>query len=54
MPRWVVALIIILILVVFILPNPAGAGTFLGTAVNDFVTFFRSIGNSVNIAAIRV
>src|SRR3954470_5384166 len=54
MPRWVVALIIILILVVFILPNPAGAGTFLGTAVNDVVTFFRSIGNSVNIAAIRV
>ena len=49
MPRWVVALIIILIIVVFILPNPAGTGTFLGDAVNSLVTFFRSIGNSVSV-----
>jgi hypothetical protein len=48
MPRWVVALIIILILVVFILPNPAGSGAFLGNAVDSLVTFFRSIGDSVN------
>jgi hypothetical protein len=54
MPRWVVALIVILIIIVFILPNPAGSGTFLGTAVNDLVTFFRSIGNSVTLAAIRM
>jgi hypothetical protein len=53
MPRWLVALIIILLIVVFVLPNPAGSGTFLGTAVNDLVTFFRSIGNSVALA-IRV
>lgn len=49
MPRWVVALIVILVIIVFILPNPAGTGTFLGTAVNDLVTFFQSIGNSVNV-----
>jgi hypothetical protein len=48
MPRWVVALIIILIIVVFILPNPTGTGSFLGNAVNAIVVFFRSIGNSVN------
>lgn len=49
MPRWLVALIIILVLVVFILPNPSGTGSFLGNAVNDLVTFFRSIGNSVSL-----
>jgi len=48
MPRWVVALIVILIIVVFILPNPTGTGTFIGNAVDSIVTFFRSIGNSVN------
>lgn len=48
MPRWVVALIVILIIVVFILPNPTGTGTFLGNAVDSLVTFFRAIGNSVN------
>ena len=48
MPRWVVALIIILIIVVFILPNPAGTGSFIGNAVDSMVVFFRSIGNSVN------
>ena len=49
MPRWLVALIIILVIIIFILPNPAGSGSFLGNAVNDLVTFFRSIGNSVSV-----
>jgi hypothetical protein len=48
MPRWVVALIIILIIIVFILPNPAGTGTFLGNTVDSLVTFFRAIGQSVD------
>jgi hypothetical protein len=48
MPRWLVALIIILIVVVFILPNPTGTGSFLGNAVDSIVVFFRAIGNSVN------
>jgi len=47
MPRWLVALIIILIIVIFILPNPVGTGTFLGNAVDSIVVFFRSISNSV-------
>ncbi len=48
MPRWLVALIIIRVIVIFILPNPAGTGSFLGNAVDSIVVFFRSIGNSVN------
>ncbi len=54
MPRWLVALIVILIIVIFILPNPQGTGTFLGNAVDSLVTFFRSIGNSVNSVGFRV
>jgi len=49
MPRWLVALIIILIIVVFILPNPTGTGSFLGGAVSSIVTFFRAIGSSVTV-----
>jgi hypothetical protein len=48
MPRWVVALIVILIILVFILPNPGGAGTFLGNAIDGLILFFRSIGQNVN------
>jgi hypothetical protein len=48
MPRWVVALIIILIIVVFILPNPAGTGSYLGNAIDSLLVFFRSLGNSVD------
>jgi hypothetical protein len=48
MPRWVVALIVILIIIVFILPNPDGTGTYIGNAIDALVVFFRSIGQSVN------
>jgi hypothetical protein len=48
MPRWLWALIIILIILVFIIPNPVGTGNFLGNAVDSLVTFFRSVGNSVS------
>jgi hypothetical protein len=48
MPRWLVALIVILIIVIFVLPNPSGTGAFLGNAVDSIVVFFRAIGNSVN------
>ena len=47
MPRWLVALIVILIIIIFILPNPAGTGTFLGNAIDSLVVFFRSIGTAV-------
>ena len=49
MPRWVVALIIILVIIVFILPNPAGTGAYLGNAIDSLVVFFRSIGDSVTV-----
>ena len=48
MPRWLVAFIIILIIFVFILPNPAAVGAYIGNAIDSIVIFFRSIGTSVN------
>lgn len=48
MPRWLVALIIILIIIVFILPNPAGVGAYIGNAIDSLVVFFRSLGSSVD------
>ena len=48
MPRWVWALITIIIIFVFILPNPAAVGTYSGNAIDSIVIFFRSIGTSVN------
>ena len=41
-------MIIILIIIVFILPNPGGTGTYLGNAIDSIVIFFRSIGQNVN------
>lgn len=41
-------MIVILIILVFILPNPTGTGTWIGNAIDSVVVFFRSIGTSVN------
>ena len=41
-------MIVILIILVFILPNPAATGTWIGNAIDSMVVFFRSIGTSVN------
>ena len=38
----------ILILLVFIIPNPAAVGSYIGNAIDSIVIFFRSIGTSVN------
>jgi len=46
MPRWVVALIVILIIIVFIIPNPAGTGAYIGNAIDSLVVFFQNIGAS--------
>ena len=46
MPRWVVALIVILIIIVFIIPNPAGTGAYIGNAIDALVVFFRNIGTN--------
>ena len=41
-------MIFILIILVFIIPNPAGVGTYIGNAIDAIVIFFRSIGTAVN------
>ena len=47
MPRWLWALIIILIILVFIGPNPVGAGEFLGDVFDSLIAFFKAIASSV-------
>ena len=47
MPRWLWALIIILIILVFIVPNPVGAGEFLGDVFDSLIAFFKAIASSV-------
>jgi hypothetical protein len=48
MPRWLWALIIILIILVFIVPNPVETGEFLGNAFDALIAFFKAIADSVN------
>jgi hypothetical protein len=47
MPRWLQAFIIILLLVVFILPDPVGAGTTVGNAIDSLIIFFRSFSTAL-------
>jgi hypothetical protein len=54
MPRWVVALIVILVILVFILPNPSGSGAFVGNAIDAIITFFRSIGGQVDAVGLQM
>ena len=49
MPRWLWALIIILIILVFIVPDPVGAGEFLGEAIDALIAFFKAIADSVTL-----
>lgn len=42
MPRWAIVAIIIVILIL-IVGNPSGAGTWLGNFVNGILTFFKSV-----------
>jgi hypothetical protein len=39
-------LIIVLVIVVWVLPDPAGAGASVGNAIDSLITFFRSFGRS--------
>lgn len=54
MPRWVAALIVVLVILVFILPNPSGAGAFVGNTIDAIITFFRSIGGQVNAVGLQM
>jgi hypothetical protein len=46
MPRWAWGLIIVLILLIWVIPNPATAGAAVGNAFQALVLFFRSIGSA--------
>jgi hypothetical protein len=46
MPRWVWGLIIILILLIWVIPNPASAGAQVGNAFEAMVIFFQSLGDA--------
>ena len=46
MPRWLWVLTVLILLAVFVLPDPAAAGTAVGNAIDGLVTFFRSFGTA--------
>ena len=46
MPRWLGVLIFLILLFVFVLPDPAAAGAWIGNAIDAFVVFFRSLGTA--------
>ena len=48
MPRGLSALILFLIFVALVLPDPVRAGTYIGDAIQSVVIFARSIGNEVD------
>jgi sortase (surface protein transpeptidase) len=48
MPRWLTTLLLILLFLVFIAPNPARAGEATGNAFESLVVFFRTFGNEVS------
>jgi hypothetical protein len=39
-------LIIILVIVIWIVPDPAGAGAAVGNAIDSMIIFFRSLGQA--------
>ncbi len=47
MPRWLTGLLVLLILLFLVLPNPVSAGNTTGNAVDSMVVFFRSLANEV-------
>ena len=49
MPRWLVYLLALLILFVFVLPNPVQAGYAVGNAVDSVIIFFRNVADEVDI-----
>jgi hypothetical protein len=47
MPRWLTGLLVLLLILVFIVPNPAAAGNTAGNWIDSLVVFVRSAGNEV-------
>ncbi|GAA4684754.1 hypothetical protein GCM10023215_19580 [Pseudonocardia yuanmonensis] len=46
MPRWVWGVIIVLVILIWVVPNPAAAGAAVGNAFQALVVFFRSLGSA--------
>lgn len=46
MPRWAWGLIVVLVLLIWVIPNPAAAGAAVGNAFQAMIIFFRSIGTA--------
>lgn len=42
MPKWLIGLIVVIGVLLFVVPDPAGSGTVLGNAVTALVTFIRN------------
>ena len=47
MPRWLGALILLIVLFAFVLPDPAAAGAAVGNAIDALIVFFQSLGTAV-------
>lgn len=47
MPRWLWALIILVLFFGFVLPDPAAAGAKVGEMINAVIIFFKSLGTAV-------
>ncbi len=42
MPKWLWAVILLIVLLLFIVPDPAGSGTVLGNVVTAIISFIRT------------
>ena len=48
MPRWLRIVIVLFVLFVFILPQPARAGAAVGNAIESLILFFQSMATAVS------
>jgi LPXTG-site transpeptidase (sortase) family protein len=48
MPRWLTAFVVLLLILIYILPNPVAAGQATGNAIDSMVLFFRTAGNAAS------
>jgi len=46
-PRWLWGLVILVLLAVFVIPDPVAAGAAVGNAIDALNTFFRSFATAV-------
>lgn len=42
MPKWLWAVLLLIVLLLFIVPDPAGSGTVLGNVVTAIISFIRN------------